>query len=315
MKVETILYELVAGIAMATLCACSGDSRLGKPQCIGEPYDVALTADDKELERMAAGMFSEPMKALPQQETPFKTRVIDGINDATRYFRTIVVVKKSQQDTKIKYEKNSFAKGQLMIVVATPSAEALRTDSQKVAKTLQRLIDNHEMKMAISHDAKSHNAALMKTIDETLGCKITIPADMTMWKTGKGFVWISDDGQKIMRNLCIYATKGIRTDAKSLADIRDSVMAANIKGEHDGMYMATERRTGLLFSHDGNSMTMRGLWQMKGDAMGGPFVSRTIIDSTRNRTVTAEAFIYAPATSKARAMKRLESILYTIKLR
>lgn len=315
MKAENTLLALVIGIAAAVPCACSDGGPAGKPQSIGQPYDVALTADDKAMERMAAGMFDQPMDALPQQETPFKVRTAGGTGQATRFMRNIVVIRKADKATKIKYEKEPFARGQLMVVVEARSAKALRADSLKVAKTLQRLIDDHEMKRAIEADRQHHNAKLMKEVEDEVECTITIPADMTMSKTGKGFVWVSDGGRKVMRNICIYATQGLPTSPQSLIDMRDSTMAKNIEGERKGMVMATERRTRLLFSRNRNSLTMRGLWHMKGDAMGGPFVSRTLVDSTRNRTVTAEAFVYAPSESKARAMKRLEAILNTLKLR
>ena len=59
---------------------------------------------------------------------------------------------------------------------------------------------------------------------------------------------------------------------------------------------------------------MRGLWQMHGDIMGGPFVSHTMIDSLRGVTVTAEAFVYAPGEEKRNIIKRMEAALYTLSL-
>ena len=51
----------------------------------------------------------------------------------------------------------------------------------------------------------------------------------------------------------------------------------------------------------------RGLWEMKGDAMGGPYVMRTRGD------VTVIGFVYAPEKKKKILIKQLEAVLSTIK--
>ena len=82
--------------------------------------------------------------------------------------------------------------------------------------------------------------------------------------------------------------------------------------------MATERRiapTVKTLRVGGRTIVeMRGLWQMEGDIMGGPFVSHTIVDTLRGVTLTAEAFVYAPGEQKRNIIKRLEAALYTLSL-
>ena len=45
-------------------------------------------------------------------------------------------------------------------------------------------------------------------------------------------------------------------------------------------------------------METRGLWKMEHDAMGGPFVSHSRVDTLNNRVVVAEGFVYAPEKMK-----------------
>ena len=61
-------------------------------------------------------------------------------------------------------------------------------------------------------------------------------------------------------------------------------------------------------------MITRGLWEMEGDAMGGPFVSHSIVDSSRRRIIVAEGFVYAPGMKKRNLLRQLEASLYTLKL-
>lgn len=75
---------------------------------------------------------------------------------------------------------------------------------------------------------------------------------------------------------------------------RDSVMKANIPGFKEGVYMSTDSLlTDVRPINVQNSYTMeaRGLWRMKGDFMGGPYVSHTRLDEKNQRIITAEIFV------------------------
>ena len=62
----------------------------------------------------------------------------------------------------------------------------------------------------------------------------------------------------------------------------------------------------------GDSLTVsRGLWEMEGDAMGGPFVAHTV--RTGNDSLTVLAFVYAPGRSKRNLLRELESALFTLR--
>ena len=53
---------------------------------------------------------------------------------------------------------------------------------------------------------------------------------------------------------------------------------------------------------------------MKGDMMGGPFVSHARLDEKNNRVVVVEGFVFAPETDKRNFIRRVESALYTLRL-
>ena len=94
-------------------------------------------------------------------------------------------------------------------------------------------------------------------------------------------------------------------------------MRINLPGAQEGMYMSTDSVTGEMtpLNVQGQySLEARGLWRMKGDFMGGPFVSHTRIDTINNRVVTAEVFVYSPNKLKRNLMRMLEASLYTLKL-
>ena len=98
---------------------------------------------------------------------------------------------------------------------------------------------------------------------------------------------------------------------------RDSIMKENLPGEKPGMYMQTDTLCTVvkpIVVHNQYAMEMRGLWIMRNDCMGGPFVSHARVDTENNRVVVVEGFVYAPEKMKRGLIRRLEGSLYTMKL-
>ena len=94
-------------------------------------------------------------------------------------------------------------------------------------------------------------------------------------------------------------------------------MKVNIPGAREGMYMSTDSLlTDVRPINVQNSYTMeaRGLWRMKGDFMGGPYVSHTRLDEKNQRIITAEIFVYSPDKMKRNLVRQMEASLYTLKL-
>lgn len=262
-----------------------------------------------------------PLPGLPQQENAFDvSHVSDGSAlQSSRYARAIVVVDidaNRHSSTRLRYEKDVYASPQMIVYLETPSADSLIADHNKIGGSLRALLGRFETNTALRHLRKSHSPAREKEVEKAVGCRILIPSDITKTKLGSRFIWLSDDGSSSVRSICVYSAPGTDVSAERLTEIRDSVMRVNIKGETDSMYLSTEHRiapTLRTIKVGGRTIVeMRGLWQMQGDIMGGPFVSHTIVDTLRGMTITAEAFVYAPGETKRNIIKRMEAVLYTL---
>ena len=55
----------------------------------------------------------------------------------------------------------------------------------------------------------------------------------------------------------------------------------------------------------------RGLWNMKNDFMGGPFLHYTFVDEKNNRVVNLDGFVYAPKFNKREYLRELEALMKT----
>lgn len=308
-----IIYICVA----ATLLACKGGPP--KPRSGGEPYEVLVVAADKGLQALADSLLDTPVEGLPQREAAYKLSHADRLTAATRYARCIVSLRTEDTPdhrTHIAYEHNATAQPQLAVSVCTPSQGQLLKDFGAVRRQLTRLIDHFELTTEAQRLRSHHSPKVSKAMGQQTGWTLHAPTELSAMKRGKDFVWLSSDTPEGVRCLCLYTYPGTSLDGERLVAMRDSVMGANVPGERPPMRMATERRLApvhrLLREQGRTAMVTRGLWQIEGDAMGGPFVSRAVVDSQAGRIVVAEAFVYAPERRKASMLRRLEAALHTL---
>ena len=156
-----------------------------------------------------------------------------------------------------------------------------------VEKNKQVIIDffvKSEINRQINLLKEKHNDAISAKVGSMFDCDVWIPQELSNYKVGKDFLWASTNRASADMNFVIYSypyTDRNTFTKEFFVHKRDSVMKANIPGEREGMYMATDS----MFVDVKNIMVKgeyaqeaRGLWEMEGDMMGGPFVSHARVD-------------------------------------
>lgn len=291
-------------LAALLLSACSKQLPL-LPTSGGRPYDVVLLGD---RDSVVATMLTQDTPGLPQSEPMFSVMQLSGneLSGSAKLARSIVVVETDSNrydESVVNYERNVYAKPQAIVYITAPSAESIAREVRP--SVLQTLLLRHEMGNSIAHLRRKHNKRLAKRVRQMFGVDMLIPHTMKKVKQGDGFLWMSDNRPDCSTNICLYTSEN-----------RDSVMHIYIKGETDQMYMATVPGSTLqstLKKGKQSIVVSRGLWQMEGDAMGGPWVSHTLEDARTGRVVVAEAFVYAPGHNKRNLMFEAEAALMTLK--
>lgn len=312
---------VIASLIALSLAGCENGISL-KPRSGGRPYEVIVTGDNATATALTGSIIgAETEENLPQNEPKFDISMTDGdMTQTTRYARNIVVAVTDSGEytaTRVRYERDAFAIPQMTIYVGAPSVARLRADSAKIGRTISRLIERFETSAAISELKKTSNTKAGKEISRMFGKSFLIPGNMKINKRGSDFIWLSDNSATAMGNICIYTYGGTDISPACIIRKRDSIMRRNMPGETDNMYMRTARKRtpqATTTTIGGNkTAVIKGLWEMNGDAMGGPFVAHAAADSAAGRTVVAEAFVYAPGKKKRNLIKRLEATLYTLK--
>jgi hypothetical protein len=295
---------------LTTLAACREKVSL-LPKSGGRPFEVLVVGDRDSLLRK---VLSVDVEGLPQSEPSFDVSATDSAHfaGALRLARSIVTVNIDPNlytATRIRYEKNVYAKPQIMVYIGAPSTKVLAQGLAAQAPMLRQLLNRFEANAAIALLSHKRNIEAEKTIGKLFGVEMWIPMDMVSSKQGKDFLWLSNNSPTGMQNIVLYRSPAPQS-TNHYIHLRDSVMRLHIKGETDAMFMRTVRATvtGSLTKEKGHTiMVHKGLWEMEGDDMGGPFIAHT------QGHLTVEAFVFAPGMKKRNLLRRTEAALYTLK--
>ena len=109
-----------------------------------------------------------------------------------------------------------------------------------------------------------------------------------------------------------------QTSTKKIITIRDSVSKQKIPGPTKETYMSTEMQYKSVLAptkirkHKG--LEVRGLWEVKKQFMGGPFINFSVEDSINNRILFFDGFVYSPGTEKASYIFEIEAIIKSLKI-
>ncbi|MDO4737891.1 MAG: DUF4837 family protein [Bacteroidales bacterium] len=333
MKLKLVAMLLLAACVFA---ACGEDPAKEKrqrrtgnlltPASSGNPYEVMVVADDSVWTgyagRALQTILDKPLRGLPQDEPQFHKSHVEKAhyNRITNLFRNIVRINIGNEFTqaKMKVEKDVHSIPQLIITVNAPNQVEASIYITEHTGEIESLLVSEEINRAANDLYFEHNIKFSKAVKEMFGCEMYIPVDIKKMKKGEDFIWASNDGITSIQNICIYSLPYVSEKMftkKPYIALRDTIMKRNIPGEKPGMWMQTNPEfvwTKNISVAGQYAMEARGLWEMRNDAMGGPFVSHSRIDSKNGRVIVVEGFVYAPEKMKRTMIRRLEAALYTL---
>ena len=303
-----VAWSMVSTVIVMTAC---NEKQGLLPKSGGRLYEVLVVGDTDDIVR---NVLEADVEGLPQHEPEFDVSSIDSsqFKATLKLARNLVTVSINPDlytTTRIRYEKNVYAQPQMVIHISAPSRKSLREDLNAQGKSLLTLLKRAETNATLLQLEHQRNVKAERTIQEKFGHSLWIPMDMLSSKERKDFVWLSNNSPTGMQNIVVYRSRTAKSAHEFVAK-RDSVMRKNIKGETDAMHMKTVLKTvrGVKIKEKGREITIyRGLWEMEGDEMGGPFVSHSIGD------LTVEAFVFAPGMKKRNKLRQIEAALYTLK--
>ena len=311
-------YSFILCIALVAFVVASCGLK-GNHTSSGRAYELLVVVDHGVWDRAAGRALHDALDAdmpgLPQSEPSFRIMYTSpkDYDSTLKLIRNIIIVDIQDIYTKasFKYAKDVYANPQMILTIQAPNEEEFEKFVEENKKTIVDFFTRAEMNRQITFLEGKHSNFISQKVDSLFGCDIWVDAELANSKTGDDFFWAST-------NMYSYPYTDKDTFTKEyFVHKRDSVMKANIPGFKEGVYMSTDSLlTDVRPINVQNSYTMeaRGLWRMKGDFMGGPYVSHTRLDEKNQRIITAEIFVYSPDKMKRNLVRQMEASLYTLKL-
>ncbi len=258
-------------------------------------------------------------EGLPIDEPQFTFKYLNPkvFTDFARHSRNILWFQKDTA-SRISLAQNQFAKPQIVVNIVGEDAEVqdfyLKENAALIVQTLQ----DNEYKEKLRRIRKDRTNE--KVLSKTFGIQLEYPSAYKTFKEAQNFVWIQKPIQKGHLNLAVYslplnAMKG-KVNERILS-IRDSIGKLHIPGRLPNTHMSNEEAYLPYFYKTKlkgqTTYLTKGMWDVAGDYMAGPFVNYTLLDQANKRWLVIEGFAFAPSVSKREYMFELNTIIRSLR--
>ena len=312
-RTASILFFLIITLS------CSENQQKLLPSSSGNINNVSVVSSD-ELWDGAVGdvireNFGRPIYGLPQIEPVFSlshipSKVFSGF--ATKS-RTILKVDISEKEGVFNF-KNTYASPQRIIQITANSVDKIIEIINENLNSIYSTMYLNEIREKQRRISKNLNQT--KAIKNSTGLTLRFPSAYRVAKVDSNFVWIRRDIETGSVNLFIsrYNDK----NNSSILKIRDSISKHHIPGPVENTFMSTDpiyTPSSQQISIRGKQiLETRGLWEIKGQFMAGPFLNYQFESNTKqDEYIMLDGFVYSPGSSKREYVFELEAIMRSLK--
>ncbi|MBK99102.1 MAG: DUF4837 domain-containing protein [Flavobacteriaceae bacterium] len=289
----------------------------------GNLNEISIVVEDQLWEgsigKALTNILSKPIYGLPQQEPLFKLRQIPPrvFSGFVTKSRTIIIIENNKQKH-TRLLLNKYASPQTVIVVSGMTSREIIEELKKHSKKIINKIKEAEIKEKQRRIRKS--LSISQALDSIFKIKLDYPSIYRVAAVDRNFVWLRKDIKSGSVNLSVFQTplKTNKLNTEKIIIIRDSVSKQKIPGPTKETYMSTETQYKPVLvptkirKHKG--LEVRGLWEVKKQFMGGPFINFSVVDSINNRILFFDGFVYSPGTKKASYIFEIEAIIKSLKI-
>ena len=324
---KLFLYIIIC-VSLLSLSSCTADKTgKGKKSATAKSqsrsYELLVVANKDWLKTEAGqalvDVVEAPIEGLPQAESNFRVTYInpDAFNNTFKVYSHIVFaeVGKKYEAAEMRTARDEYCRPQLIVFLSAPDARSFVDLVQVRKQQILDMFNEREFSRERALLGNKYSKTVMKQAEKQFGVSLKAPSNIDDIKVGKDFLWASDSKRENRTNVCLYTLPMQDLSLEAFVAARDSVMKINIPGGRDDQWMETDGRTvtSRIVGRDGRQvLEVRGLWDMRNDAMGGPFVCYVQADASGQKLLVAEAFVFAPEEKKRSLIRQLEASLQTL---
>lgn len=315
------------------LFACGFEPSTDKanlPTSSGKYGEVLVAVDTTyqkgDLKSTLDSIFLAPLSGLPQMEPQFRTSFVSpsSFKSILKRARNILKIDiKKESKNNVEVVRDVWAKDQLLIRVIASSKEDVARILKKNTQTLRDYFNEEEIKrLQLRHKGKTNQDANVVLLDK-FNIQLDVPPGFVRMMDSSNGIWFKKEKQigqhQVLQGFAIY-TEDYNSDStfyeKTMINSRNHFTKRFILGPRESSYMQVYDEF-IPISKEVNlsglyAVEYRGLWKMKNDFMGGPFLQYTFIDQSKNKVVHLDAFVYAPNFNKREYLRELEAILKSV---
>ena len=310
-KTAIILFFLII------ILSCSDNQQNLLPASSGNINNISVVTND-ELWEGAVGEvirenFGRPIYGLPQIEPVFSlshipSKVFSGF--ATKS-RTILKVDISENEGVFNF-KNTYASPQRIIQITANSPDKIIEIINENLNSIYSTMYFNEIQEKQRRISKNLNKT--KAVINNTGVSLKFPSAYRVAKADTNFVWIRRDIETGSVNLFIHRQTNLTE--QSIIEKRDSISKIYIPGPVENTYMSTD----LIYTPNTQEINVggkqvfetRGLWEIEGQFMAGPFLNFQIILGDDD-FIMLDGFVYSPGSTKREYIFELEAIMRSLK--
>ena len=310
-KTAIILFFLI------TALSCSDNQQKLLPSSSGNINNISVVTND-ELWEGAVGEvirenFGRPIYGLPQIEPIFSlshipSKVFSGF--ATKS-RTILKIDISENEGVFNF-KNTYASPQRIIQITANSPDKIIEIINENLNSIYSTMYFNEIQEKQRRISKNLNKT--EAIKNNTGVSLKFPSAYRVAKADTNFVWIRRDIETGSVNLFIHRQTNLTE--QSIIEKRDSISKIYIPGPVENTNMSTD----LIYTPNTREINVggkqvfetRGLWEIEGQFMAGPFLNFQI-KLGDDDFIMLDGFVYSPGSTKRGYIFELEAIMRSLK--
>lgn len=322
---STIGLIMVPVTFMLLLNACKNDEKEMKVSSTGKPSEILVVAENNVWKSTAGdsvrAFFAGPAIGLPQPEPLFKLVQVkvDEFNRMLQSHRNVFIlnIDSSFDEPLVELRRDIWAAPQRVVKITASSVEDMKRSFAEKQTEILNLYDNAEIERLNVLYSKSVNIKGTELIAKKFNLDLKVPADYFVAVNKENFLWLRREANRLSQGLLIYSypyTDTMAFNPRKIQSVRNQFTQLYVPGPSDSSYMIiadefVEPIARTLRVKEELTIEMRGLWEVRKDFMGGPFVSYTFVDRKNNMVITLDGYVYAPNESKRDLLKQVQAIL------
>ncbi len=317
---------LAVASAIVSLVSCGGSDKPLLPNVSGKAGEVIVVMDKSDWDGNLGSSTRELLAAdypfLPQREPLFSVVNVPttGFADLFKIHRNIVIfnIAADVQKSGVMFVHDKWAYPQCIIQISATCADSAAVILSRNGERVVGAIEQAERDRIITNSKRYEAKEAGQAVKEMTGGRAYFPMGYKVRKKTDDFIWISDDKQYTTQGVFVYkypaSSKENFTEQNIIAH-RNEFLKKYVPGMFDNTYMITNevatpevkfiRFRGRQFAET------RGLWEVYGDFMGGPFVSHSFYSRDGKDIIVLDGFVYAPKYDKRQYLRQVEAILYS----